>query len=105
MHLNVACPYPGTELYEHAVNGTAGMTLLSGDYSQYKRYGDPIISVNDLTPQRLKRLQAVGLLYFYLTPSRIWHNVFKRAGLRAGLVNGRAFAAGVTRGLARRVTR
>ena len=97
--LNVACPYPGTELYECACQGTDGMKLLSTDYSRYKRYGDPVISVNDLEPNDLKRLQTLGLLYFYLTPARIWHNLVRRAGVRAGLRNAFAFLAGVMRSL------
>ncbi len=97
--LNVACPYPGTELYESAVNGRGGMKLLTRDYSQYKRYGDPVIEVNDLSSKDLKRLQRVGLLYFYLTPRRIWYNVVRRAGLRAGLVNGFAFLRGLLNSL------
>ena len=89
--LNVACPYPGTELYDYAVNGKGGMKLLTTDYSKYKRYGDPIISVNDLGPKDLKRLQSIGLLYFYLTPRRILYNVFRRAGFKVGVVNVLAF--------------
>jgi anaerobic magnesium-protoporphyrin IX monomethyl ester cyclase len=97
--LNVVCPYPGTELYEIAKNGTHGMKLLSSDYSQYKRYGDPVISVNGLGPQTLKRLQAFGLVYFYLVPHRIWYNIFRRAGIRAGMTNAFAFLKGIIRGL------
>ncbi len=95
MFLNIACPYPGTELYDCAVKGRGGMRLLTSDYSQYRRYGDPVISVNDLKPKDLKRLQSIGLLYFYLTPRRIWYNVFKRTGLKAGLVNAFAFIRSV----------
>lgn len=100
--LNVACPYPGTELYDCASQGKDGMKLLSTDYSRYKRYGDPVISVNDLGPKDLKRLQTLGLLYFYLTPRRIWHNLVRRAGLRAGLRNGFAFLSGIVRSLLQR---
>ena len=32
MFLNVATPYPGTELYDSAVNGVGGMRLLKTDY-------------------------------------------------------------------------
>lgn len=95
LFLNVACPYPGTELYECACTGRGGMRLLTRDYSRYKRYGDPVIEVNDLSARDLKRLQSVGLLCFYLTPRRIWYNVIRRAGLRAGLVNVLAFLQGI----------
>lgn len=93
--LNIACPYPGTELYEYAVNGRGGMHLLTTDYSQYKRYGAPVIEVGDMKAKDLKRMQTLGLLYFYLTPSRIWYNVFKRAGIGAGLKNVAAFSLGI----------
>jgi radical SAM superfamily enzyme YgiQ (UPF0313 family) len=95
--LNVACPYPGTDLYEHARKGLGGMKLLTQDYSRYKRYGDPVIEVNDLSAADLNRLQRLGLLYFYLTPRRIWYNVVRRAGVRVGLRNAAAFAKGVIR--------
>lgn len=97
--LNVTCPYPGTELYDCAVTGKGGMKLLTTDYSQYKRYGDPVIEVNDLAAKDLKRLQTIGLLYFYLTPRRIFYNIFKRTGLKAGIINSFAFLHGVSKGL------
>ncbi len=75
--LNVACPYPGTELFDYASTGRGGMRLLTTDYSKYKRYGDPVIEVNDLSFKDLRRLQMMGLLYFYLTPDRMWYNVVK----------------------------
>ena len=93
--LNIACPYPGTELYDYAVNGRGGMRLLTKDYSQYKRYGAPVIEVGDMKAKDLKRIQTLGLLFFYLTPGRIWYNVFKRAGIRAGLKNVTAFSLGI----------
>jgi radical SAM superfamily enzyme YgiQ (UPF0313 family) len=99
--LNVACPYPGTELYQYASSGTGGMRLLSDDFAKYTRYGDPVIEVNDLSAKDLSRLQILGLLYFYLTPRRIWYNIVKRTGLRAGLQNAWAFAKGILTRLAR----
>lgn len=97
--LNVACPYPGTELYRKAVSGEGGMKLLTNDYSEYTRYGNPVIAVNDLSAKDLKRLQSLGLLYFYLTPRRIWYNLVKRVGLKSGMVNALAFVKGTVRSL------
>ena len=99
----MATPYPGTELFDYAVNGRGGMRLLTRDYSQYKRYGDPVIEVNDLSSNDLKRMQSLGLLYFYLTPRRILYNVFQRAGLKTGLINSWAFAMSTMRGLLKSV--
>ena len=97
MFLNVATPYPGTELYDAAVNGTGGMRLLKTDYSEYKRYGDPVISVNDLSPRDLKKLQMIGLIMFYMTPYRFWYNIFRRSTLKAGVVNVYAFGISILR--------
>ncbi len=97
MFLNVATPYPGTELYDAAVNGTGGMRLLKTDYSEYKRYGDPVISVNDLSPRDLKKLQMIGLIMFYMTPYRFWYNIFRRSTLKAGAVNVYAFGISILR--------
>jgi radical SAM superfamily enzyme YgiQ (UPF0313 family) len=102
MFLNVACPYPGTELYDCAVNGKGGMKLLTTDYSKVKRYGEPVISVNDLGPKDLKRLQSIGLLYFYLTPTRIWYNVIKRTGFKSGIINAFAFIQSIINSLFRK---
>ena len=75
------------------------MKLLTNDYSRYTRYGEPVISVNNLGPKALKRMQTLGLLYFYLTPRRILYNLIQRAGLRAGIINAKAFAVGALRSL------
>ncbi len=101
MFLNVACPYPGTELYDCAVNGKGGMKLLTTDYSMVKRYGTPVISVNDLGPRDLQQLQSIGLLLFYLTPTRIWYNLVKRTGFKAGVINALAFVRSVLNSLFR----
>lgn len=97
--LNIACPYPGTELYDAAIHERDGMKLLTEDYSKYTRYGDPVIQVNDLTPKKLKKLQMLGLLWFYCTPARIWYNMVKRAGIRSGCINAMAFIRGIARSL------
>lgn len=104
MFLNIACPYPGTYLYDCAVNGKEGMTLHTTDYSRYQRYGEPVISVNDLSPKDLQRMQSIGLLYFYCTPRRIWYNLVKRTGFRSGLINAFAFLQSILSSLFRRAS-
>jgi hypothetical protein len=94
LYLNIATPYPGTELYEMARSGSHGMRLLSNDYSQYRRYGQSVLEVNDLGVDDLINLQRKGFLMFYLKPSRIWYN-FRRAGVRAFMKNGLAFVRSV----------
>ncbi len=94
IYLNITTPYPGTELYDMAIKGDKGIRLLSHDFSQYKRYGGPVIEVNNLTRKKLIWLQKLGFLMFYVTPRRMYYN-FKRAGFKAGFKNVIAFIKSV----------
>jgi len=94
IYINIAVPYPGTKLYEMAKKGEGGLRLLTDDFSQYKRYGSAVISVNDLQPKDLIRLQRKGFMMFYFTPGRIWYNI-RRAGLKAAIRNAWAFLKSV----------
>jgi radical SAM superfamily enzyme YgiQ (UPF0313 family) len=94
MYISIATPYPGTELYQQALNGEGGLVLLERDFSKYTRYGKPVTRVNDLSPDDLSKLQRKGFMMFYCTPGRIWYN-FRRAGLRAFLRNTIAFSRSV----------
>lgn len=94
VYLSIATPYPGTELYEMAINGQGGIKLLTRDFSEYKRYGGPVMEVNDLTKDDLIKLQKKGFRMFYFTPRRIFYNL-KRAGFKAGITNAIAFIKSV----------
>ena len=94
IYLNITTPYPGTELSRMAEQGEGGIKLLSKDYSEYKRYGGPVIEVNDLKRKDLIKLQKKGFLMFYLKPKRIYYNI-KRAGIKAGIKNAIAFAKSI----------
>jgi len=90
IYINIATPYPSTELYDMAKKGMHGLRLLSDDYSDYKRYGNSVLEVNDLKAEDLVKLQKKGFRMFYFTPSRVIYNI-KRAGLRAFFKNAMAF--------------
>ena len=94
IYLNIATPYPGTKLYDYAINNEKGMRLLTRDFSEYRRYGDAVVEVNDLSSKDLSRYQKIGFLMFYLTPGRIYYNL-KRAGFKAGFKNALAFVRSV----------
>jgi anaerobic magnesium-protoporphyrin IX monomethyl ester cyclase len=70
-NFSIANPYPGTEMYSWALEGKHGMRFLIKDFSEYKRYDDSPVAVNDLTKDDLIRLQKIGLLKIHLTPKRI----------------------------------
>lgn len=81
-NFSIANPYPGTEMYEWALTGKHGMHLLIEDFSEYRRYENSPVSVNDLSSEDLVRLQKIGLLKIHLTPKRMWA-AMKMAGLSA----------------------
>lgn len=89
-YINITTPYPGSELYELAKKGYGGLRLLSDDWSEYRRYGNSVMEMNDLSAQDLIKLQKKLYQKFYLRPKIIWYNI-RRAGLKAAFVNGIAF--------------
>jgi len=95
-YINIATPYPGTALLEMARQGCGGLRLLTEDWTEYRRYGNAVMEMNDLTRQDLIRLQKTAYLRFYLRPSIMSKNL-RRAGLRAALLNATAFASSLFR--------
>jgi radical SAM superfamily enzyme YgiQ (UPF0313 family) len=90
-YINIATPYPGTSLLEMARRGEGGLRLLTEDWSEYRRYGNAVMEVNDLSRDDLIRLQKQAYMKFYFRPGIAWKNL-KRAGLRAALQNAVGFS-------------
>jgi anaerobic magnesium-protoporphyrin IX monomethyl ester cyclase len=89
-YINITTPYPGSELLELARKKYGGINLLTEDWTEYRRYGNSVMTMNDLTTDDLIKLQKWGYRKFYLRPHIIWYNV-RRAGFKAAIVNGIAF--------------
>lgn len=89
-YINIATPYPGSELLELAREGFGGIKLLTEDWSEYRRYGNSVMEMNDLNVAELIKLQKWAYRKFYFRPKIIYYNV-KRAGFKAALLNGVAF--------------
>jgi len=85
-YINIGTPFPGTEFYEQAIAGVGGLKLLTSDWSKYRRWGNAVISVNDLTAEDLIKWQRKALLQFYLRPSIIYYNLM-RADRKSAFVN------------------
>jgi len=64
--------------------------MLAEDYSQFRKYGNAVITVNDLSREDLIKLQKRGFLRFYMNPRRFVYNL-KRAGFRSAMISGMAF--------------
>jgi radical SAM superfamily enzyme YgiQ (UPF0313 family) len=81
----IAIPYPGTEFHDMAVAGTHGVELMSGDFSEYLRYGSAVTKVGELTPQDLIDLQNEGFVSIYSAPWR-WIPTWRKHGVVGGLL-------------------
>jgi hypothetical protein len=93
-YINITTPYPGTPLLKQAREGYGGLRLLTEDWSEYRRYGNAVMEMNDLDREELIRLQRSAYRSFYFRPHVIWRNL-RRAGWRAAIENVRAFALSV----------
>ena len=89
-YINIGTPFPGTEYYEYAKSGVGGLSLLSSNWAEYRRWGNAVISVNDLAPNDLVNWQRKALLKFYLRPSIILYNL-TRADFRSAIRNSFGF--------------
>ncbi|MFC2007799.1 B12-binding domain-containing radical SAM protein [Chloroflexota bacterium] len=94
VYINIAMPYPGSELYEMAKNGVGGLKLLTDDWREYRRYGNSVMEMNGLTVKDLISAQRKMYLRFYLRPRIIFYNL-RRAGLKAAIINIWAFVRSV----------
>ena len=79
-NLAIAVPYPGTELYNMAKNGEHRLTLTTDDFSKFWRYNSSVMSVGDLTPEDLIRLQNDAFVSIYSAPWR-WIPMIKKQGI------------------------
>ena len=81
----IAVPYPGTEFHDMAVKGNHGIDLMTTDFSEYRRYGSAVTTVNGLSPDDLIDLQNEGFVKIYSAPWR-WRPMIKKQGICSGLL-------------------
>ncbi len=93
-YINITTPYPGCELHAMAKSGYGGLRLLTDNWKEYRRYGNVVMEMNDLTADDLIEYQRQAYREFYLRPNIIWYNVV-RAGFKAALINSWAFFSSV----------
>lgn len=76
VNVNIATPYPGTEMYDMALKGE-GLRFLPGaetDWNRFRRHGNCLIEVGDLTPADLIQYQKDAHTRFYTRPDVIEHH-------------------------------
>jgi len=81
----IAVPYPGTKFHEYAINEEHGMKIIDKDFSKYRRYGNAVTNVGDLSAQDLIDLQNEGFVRIYSAPWR-WKPMFAKHGIVGGIL-------------------
>ena len=84
-NISIAVPYPGTELYEMAVNEQMGLKLIVDDFSQFRRYNTAVMQVGEFSPEDLKKIQNEAFASIYLAPWR-WEPMLKKSGLDGAIL-------------------
>lgn len=64
--VGIMTPYPGTRIYDMAVNGECGYKLLTENWNEYDKYGGKALELKGMTAGELARWQRWFFVYFYL---------------------------------------
>ncbi|MFA5146037.1 MAG: radical SAM protein [Candidatus Omnitrophota bacterium] len=78
--LNVAVPYPGTEMLKMAERGEYGLKLIERSFRKFQRYGSAVMEVNGMRAQELVDIQRKALLRIYSCWWR-WMPALRRFGM------------------------
>jgi hypothetical protein len=80
VNISIAVPYPGTELFEMANTNMHNMSLISDNFSNFRRYNTAVIKIGDLTPEDLVELQNEAYLSIYAVYWR-WLPMIRKSGI------------------------
>lgn len=69
--IGLMVPYPGTRIFDLALQGRYGYRLLSQDWSQYDKYGGKVLEIEGLPYSQLLKWQKKTLLNLYLKNFRL----------------------------------
>jgi radical SAM superfamily enzyme YgiQ (UPF0313 family) len=89
VNFHVATPFPGTDLYEEALEKG---WLTTRNWEDYEEEGSAVLRAGELNPEDLVRAQARAMRAFYMRPRRLAKELARlrgwsdfRAKMRAGL--------------------
>lgn len=82
-YFNIMTPYPGTEVYNMSKR-EEGIILLEDKWAEFKRWGNAVIRVGDLSQKDLIKFQEKAMRKFYLRPKILWRQL-RRMGFKNGL--------------------
>lgn len=71
---NICTPYPGTQLFEMAERGE-GLHLSTKSWKEFKRWGNAVIELEDVSRDQLIEQQKIASMEFYARPKIIFHHL------------------------------
>jgi radical SAM superfamily enzyme YgiQ (UPF0313 family) len=77
VNFHVATPFPGTDLYEEALEKG---WLTSDRWEDFEEEGSAVLQAGDLTPAELKIWQARAMRGFYMRPGRLARELLSLRG-------------------------
>jgi len=71
---NICTPYPKTQLFQMAKKGE-GLRLISNSWEEFKRWGNAVIELENVSRDELIEWQRIAMMEFYARPSIILHHM------------------------------
>lgn len=71
---NICTPYPGTQLFQMAERGE-GLHLTTNSWKEFKRWGNAVIELGDVSRDNLIEWQKIATMEFYARPRIIFHHL------------------------------
>lgn len=71
---NICTPYPKTQLFEMAERGE-GLHLATKSWKEFKRWGNAVIELEDVSRDQLIEQQKIAMMEFYARPRIIFHHL------------------------------
>jgi len=71
---NICTPYPETQLFQMAERGD-GLHLTTKSWKEFKRWGNAVIELEDVSRDRLIEWQKIATMEFYARPKIIFHHI------------------------------
>lgn len=71
---NICTPYPGTKLFQMAERGE-GLHLTTKSWKEFKRWGNAVIELEEVSRDKLMECQKVATMEFYARPRIILHHL------------------------------
>jgi len=71
---NICTPYPATRLFQMSQRGE-GLRLITNSWKEFKRWGNAVIELEDVSRDELIEWQKIAMMEFYIRPRIIFYHI------------------------------